>query len=814
MILFSIVLFLAGVLALGFFGLPFLAWSGWFALFLLWWGAPLWIWIPFLAVVLLLGVPHLRVRLLTAPLMRFLRKAGLLPRISDTERQALAAGSVWFEGELFGGRPDFTKLLDADLPELTDAERAFLDGPVEEVCGMLTDWDVHQRRGLPSEVWKYLCEHRFFGLIIPREYGGLGFSAEAVSRIIGKLSSRSVPLGITVMVPNSLGPAELLVHYGTDEQKRELLPKLASGEHLPCFALTEPHAGSDAGGMRAHGVVFRGEDGKPWIRLNWEKRYITLAEVATLLGIAFKLEDPENLLGRGVSPGITCALIPADTPGVVRGRRHDPLGVPFINCPFEGRDVEVPAEAIIGGPARAGQGWGMLMEQLAAGRGIMLPAQGCFGTKFAARVAGAYSAVRKQFGLPIGRFEGVQEPLARLGGRAYLLEAARRLTCGALDGGAKPAVVSAIAKYNFTETFRKALADAMDVQGGAAISRGPRNQFAHAWWAAPISITVEGANILTRTLMIFGQGSIRCHPWVQKEIDALESGDVHAFDHAFWGHVRHVFNNLMRSKVLWLTRGHAAPVPLEGPGRRDAQKLAWASSMFSVLADLAMAAYGADLKRKEAVAGRFSDALSWMYLGSAVLRRFEADGRPKEDLPFYRWAMDHCLEQVQQAFEQIHREFRAPGLGWLMRTVGLFAVRINPLGTGPRDDDAQAVAQALQTPGPQRDRLLGGIYVPHGGDEPLARLEEAFRLAVSADEVVHRVRQAVRAGRLAKASGDALLEAAVREAVITRQEAELVAQAEAARDEVIQVDAFTEEEYFATALEGGWPEHWARQARS
>jgi acyl-CoA dehydrogenase len=445
----------------------------------------------------------------------------------------------------------------------------------------------------------------------------------------------------------------------------------------------------------------------------------------------------------------------------------------------------------------------MLMEALAAGRGIMLPAQAAFGTKHFARVAGAYAAVRKQFGLAVGRFEGVQEPLARLGGSAYLLEAARRLTCGALDGGAKPAVVSAIAKYHFTETMRRCVADAMDVLGGAAISRGPRNPLAHAWWAAPISITVEGANILTRTLMIFGQGAIRCHPWAQKEIRALEAKDVRGFDHAFWSHVGHIVGNLCRASVLSLTRGHAAAAPGRRATRRDLQKLAWASARFAALADLAMALHGAELKRKETLAGRFSDVFSWLFLAAAVVRRHEDDGCKREDRAFYRWAMDHAFARLQEGFDGVLREFGHPAVGWLLRGPLALWSRLNPLGTGPRDADAEAIAEILQTPGALRDRLTAGAYRPRGGD-PLARLEEAFRLCTQADGIAHELRKAVRSGRLPKLPQAELVAKAVAEAVITREQAEILARAEAARDEVIQVDSFTEEEYLATAAGGGW----------
>lgn len=800
----TFLLFLAGLLTLGFFGGKLIGWTIWTAAFLVFWGWPTWLIVLCAIPAVLFNWPALRLRVVTTPLMRVIKKAGLLPVISKTEREALDAGTVWFEGELFSGKPDFARLQKEAYPELTEEEQAFLDGPVEEVCCMTDDWEVFQRRDLSPQSWQYLRDNGFFGMIIPKEYGGLDFSPTAVSAVIAKLSSRCIPLGITAMLPNSLGPAELLVHYGTDEQKKTLLPRLAAGKEIPCFALTEPHAGSDAGGIRANGVVFKGEGGKLMMRLNMEKRYITLASRATLLGVAFKLSDPDNLLGRGADLGICCALVPADAPGLELGEQHDPLNVPFFNCPFTGKDVVIPLDSLIGGPERVGQGWRMLMEQLAAGRGIMLPSQATAGTKMAARVTGAYASVRKQFGLSIGKFEGIEEPLARIGGMAYTLEAARRFTCGGLDGGAKPAVASAIAKYYFTETMRDVINDAMDICGGAGISRGPRNLLAHAYFAAPISITVEGANILTRTLMIFGQGAIRCHPYAENEISALEKGDVKGFDFAFFGHIGHVVHNLSRSIVLSLTRGHAASIPMEGVTRRDYKKLSWASARFAILADIAMASYGGDLKRKEILTGRFSDVFSWMYLASATLRRFEGEGRKREDYPLFRWSMDNAFGHMQKAFEEIYRNFDAPVIGPLMRGPLAWWVRMNPIGSGPSDKDCQRIARIMQTPGNQRENLTGGMFVPKDAEQALGRLEKAFVASVAADEVAKRIKAAIRKRELPRQPIHTLLAEAQTAGVITAAEVAIVEHAEELRTDVIQVDSFTEEEYKSTALGGGW----------
>ncbi|RMH03380.1 MAG: acyl-CoA dehydrogenase [Planctomycetota bacterium] len=798
----TLLLALAAAFALGFVGAPLWAWTAAAAVFLAGLGAPSWLWVVFLVLAVIFNLKPLRRVVVTRQLMALLRRLGILPSISATEREALEAGTVWAEGELFSGHPDWARLMRESYPELSEEEKAFLEGPVEELCAMTDDWEVYQRRDLPPEVWQALKDKGVFGMIIKKKWGGLEFSAAGVSAVIAKLSSRSAPLGITAMLPNSLGPAELIMHYGTPAQQDYWLPRLATGEEIPCFALTEPHAGSDAGGIRSTAEVFRGEDGEPMLRLNWEKRYITLASRATVFGLAVKLRDPENLLGRGTNPGITCVLCEAHREGVERGEQHDPLGVPFVNCPFRGKDVVVPADHIIGGAAWAGRGWRMLMETLAAGRGIMLPAQATAGTKAAARVAGAYSIVRKQFGLPVGRFEGVQEPLARIGGSAYLLEAARRYTCGGLDGGAKPAVVSAIAKYNSTELFRKAINDAMDVVGGAGISRGPRNLLAHAYWGAPISITVEGANILTRTLMIYGQGALRCHPWAYREIKALAEGDLAGFDRAFWGHIGYIVHCKCRALLLSATRGRLERTGLTGWSRFYAQKISWASACFAFLSETAMAMYGGDLKRQEAITGRFSDALSWMYLGTATIRRFEAEGRREEDLPFFRQAMDTALLQIQEAFCGLLRNFHAPWVGWLFRGPVQWWAYANPISRGPKDRNSLRVARLLQRPGEQRDRILDGLYLPQDPAEAFGRLEQAFALAVQAEEVLGRIKRAVRERRLPKGKPLDLLEQAREAGVVTAEECELVARAEAARNDAIQVDSFDDRAYYAASTRG------------
>lgn len=741
------------------------------------------------------GIPSLRRSTLSRGIMTTMKSMGFLPTISQTEKTAIDSGTVWVDGELFSGKPDFKRLMREPYPELTETELAFLDGPADEVCRMVNDWDVWREKGLPPDVWDYLKKERFFGLIIPEKYGGHGFGALANSEVVSKLAARSQALGITVMVPNSLGPAELLIHYGTEEQKDHYLPRLAAGDQIPCFALTEPNAGSDAGAITADGEVFRGEDGGLYLRLNWRKRYITLAAISTLIGLAFKLRDPENLLGGGEDRGITCALVPADAEGVDIGKRHDPMGVPFWNCPTEGHDVVVPVDAIIGGADGAGRGWRMLMESLAAGRGISLPATSTGGAKHVYRVAGAHASIRRQFGLPIGKFEGVEEPLARIGGMTYVLEASRRYTCGGIDRGAKPAVVTAMMKYNSTELFRQMMNDGMDILAGNSISMGPRNALATGYIGLPIAITVEGANILTRTLMIFGQGAIRCHPYVLQEVEAIENDDLDAFDRNFWGHMVHVLRNGARTAAFSLTRGMIASSPVDGPAARYYQKLAWASASFAFLTDIALGGMGGTLKRKEKIAGRFADIFSWMYLANATLVRFEIEGRRADDLPFFEWGMEYAFHRIQEGFDGLYENMDIPGLALLLKGPVALCSRLNPIGRYPSDEIGQRVAQAIQVQGPQRDRHTAGIFVSDDVDDPVGRLEHAMRLTQDTDFIERRLRDAVKAKRLRKAPTSALVQEALKEKLITEDEALRLQEAAAARASAIEVDEFTADEY-------------------
>jgi acyl-CoA dehydrogenase len=792
---FSIPIFIFFLLLFGYIGVPLWLWSIYFAAVLVSFHISLWILGIFGIAAVIFNVPVVRRKLVTIPIMKVIRRFNILPTISETEKAAIEAGTVWIEGEFFSGAPNLKRLASEPYPQVSSSLQAFLDGPVEQVCRMATDWEIYRRKDLPPEVWDYLKQERFFGMMIPIEYGGLGFSNVAYSTVMVKLASRSFIHTATVGVTNSLGPAKLLLNYGTPAQKDYYLPRLARGDEIPCFALTEPQAGSDAASITSQGIVFRGEDGKLYLRLNFRKRYITLGAIATLIGLAVKLRDPDNLLGKGKDVGITCVLVPANTPGVLLGRRHDPMGVPFYNSPIEGQDVIVPIDQIIGGVEQAGQGWKMLMQTLAAGRGISFPAT-CTGiAKFVTRVTSAHATVRRQFGLSIGRFEGIEEPLARIAGLTYLMEAARLYTCGAVDQGERPSVVSAIAKYHFTELSRHIINDGMDILGGSGICRGPRNLLANIYIATPIPITVEGSNIITRTLMIFGQGAIRCHPYVYQEIAALNQDDSIAFDRALWHHIGLITRNSFRAILLSLSRGFLARSPVGGATAKYYRKLAWASATFACLTDLALITFGGTLKRHEMLTGRFADVLSWMYLGTATLQRFEAEGRNPNDLPCVHWSMQYTFAQIQQAFEGIFANFSIPVLGAILRGPVAWWWRLNPIGTLPSDTLGHQIAQNLQIPGGMRDRLTDGIYLPSHPDEALGRLEQAFRLSVEAENILKTIKTASRAGQLPHTKPESLIDAALTAGVITTEAAQLVQEAERVRQDAIQVDAFTLQEY-------------------
>lgn len=757
---------------------------------------PLWsipFWLAYALGLSLYALPEQRRRWISTPLLKRFRQ--VMPAISRTEQEALQAGSVGWDSELFSGQPDWQKLFSQPAPQLSAEEQAFINGPLEQLCRMLDDWQItHQDYDLPPEVWAFIKQCGLFGLIIPKKYGGLEFSALAHSTIVMKLASRSITAAVTVMVPNSLGPAKLLLHYGSDAQRRRYLFKLASGEEIPCFALTGPQAGSDAGAMPDSGVVeygeFKGEQ-VLGIRLNWEKRYITLAPVATLIGLAFKLHDPAHLLGEESEPGITLALIPRQTPGVSIGKRHLPLNIPFQNGPISGRDVFIPLDWVIGGRDGIGQGWRMLMESLAEGRGISLPALATGASKAACRYTGAYARIRRQFGQPIGRFEGIEEALALIAGANYQMDAARLLTLAALDRGEHPSVVTAIVKYHLTERYREVINQAMDIQAGSGICLGPNNLLARPYQAIPIAITVEGANILTRNMIIFGQGALRAHPYLLRELNAALLADsreaVIQFDQALFGHAHFILGNLARSLWLGLSRALFASTPLPGFAGRSLQHLQWMSSGFALAADLTLLSLGGALKRKERLSARLGDILSELYIASALLKHFADEGSQQEDLPLLRWAMADSLIRIQRAFSALLHNLPLRPLAWLLR-IAIFPSGMPFKAASDQLDDQ--LARLLQTPGNPRDRLTAHVFSSNDPGEPAGRLELALKAVSLAAPIEKTLRQARRAGQIIGDSRAAQLNSALELGIITHTQTETLRQAEQWIDQVIQVDAF------------------------
>jgi acyl-CoA dehydrogenase len=753
--------------------------------------------IPY-ALLLILNIRPLRLRAVTRPFLRTYRR--LLPSMSATEREALDAGTVWWDGELFSGGPDWQKLMSAKVPTLTASEQAFLDGPCEDLCAMLDDWDItHRRADLSPEVWDFIKSQGFFGMIVPRRYGGLEFSAYAHSCVLIKIASRSGLASSTIAVPNSLGPAELLLHYGTEAQKNHFLPRLARGEEVPCFALTGPRAGSDAASIPDTGIICRGA----WqgseivgIKLNFSKRYITLAPVATVVGLAFRLFDPDQLMGGKTDLGITCALIPRDTPGLSIGRRHFPLNVPFQNGPILGIDVFVPIDAIIGGFTMAGQGWRMLVEQLSVGRCISLPSSATGGAQAAVYASAAYARIRRQFNMPIGRFEGVEQVLARMAARTYIMDAARSVTAGAIDGGEKPSVPSAMLKYHATEFGRMIANDAMDVHGGKGICLGPKNYLGRGYQIVPVAITVEGANILTRSLIIFGQGAVRCHPFVLKEMNAARNPNRKAgiaeFDRALMGHIGFAISNAARSLVMAFTLARFTKVPRLGPTTRYFQHVNRYSASFALATDVAMLALGGYLKKKETLSARLGDVLSAMYLASMVLKHHENQGREAADLPLVEWA---CRSLLYQAQEQLHlflRNFPNRPLAALMRLL------IFPRGLTyfpPSDRLGRDIADLIMNPTAARERLTQHIYKTQETNNPLGLLQEALILSTMAESLEKRVRvDGVKTGRVTALDLPGQISEALHLGILSEAEAAVLRDYDAKVSNLINVDDFAPHE--------------------
>lgn len=754
------------------------------------------LWGFFVLLSLTLNFRPLRRLLFTRYIFNFFKRS--LPALSKTEKEALAAGTVGWDGELFSGMPDWNKCLAFPTAKMSEEELQFLNGPVSELCAMIDNWDItHNRFNLPDEMWHFLKLHRFFGIIIPKQYGGKEFSAYAHSAIITKIAGRSMSVASVVAVPNSLGPAELLLHYGTDEQRNHYLPRLAQGIEIPCFALTGPEAGSDASAMPDYGVVCKGKfEHKEviGIRLNWNKRYITLAPIATVLGLAFKLYDPDHLIGGKESLGITCALIPTHLPGITIGRRHYPLNAAFPNGPTQGKDVFIPIEWIIGGVQMAGQGWRMLVECLAAGRAISLPSMATGGAKVSAYTTGAYSRIRNQFHLPIGKFGGVEEALARIAGNTYIMEATRIFTVSAIDRGEKPAVPAAISKYHVTELGRKVINDAMDIHGGKGICMGPKNYLANNYQETPISITVEGANILTRSMIIFGQGAIRCHPYIVKEMEAVGDEDpkqgLKEFDKAIFAHVGFTLSNALRSFIMGITHAHFVAAP-SNPLKRYCQLFTRFSAALAFVSDISIMTLGGSLKRKEKLSARLGDVLSMLYLGSAVMKQFADHGSPEEEVAVVNWACEGILYTAQ-------KQLYAALVNFPNRLIaGFLRLWIFPLGkrhTEPTDKLGHKVARVMLNPNALRNILAKDAYLDPGSNNPVGNIEEVLRKVINSEEIEQKVHQAFHEKKIMGYTFEQKVSDCVLKNIITAFEADKVLEAHQAKKEILAVDDFAPEE--------------------
>lgn len=752
------------------------------------------LWVLLALVLVPLNLAPLRTSLLTKPLLKMYRS--VMPEMSTTEKDAIDAGTVWWEGELFRGAPNWSKLHGIKKPELSAEEQAFLDGPVEEVCKMCNDWEItHSLADMPPEMWQYLKDNKFFAMIIKKEYGGLEFSAYAQSRVLQKLAGVSTVLASTVGVPNSLGPGELLQHYGTEDQKNHYLPRLAKGEEVPCFALTSPEAGSDAGAIPDTGVVCKGQwEGKEivGIKLNFNKRYITLAPVATVIGLAFKLNDPDGLLGDTKELGITAALIPRETKGMEIGRRHFPLNVPFMNGPIRGEDVFVPLDFIIGGEKMAGKGWRMLVECLSVGRAITLPSNSAGGIKSIALATGAYSRIRRQFKLPIGKMEGVEEAMARIGGNAYLMDAVTSLSTTGIDLGEKPSVISAIAKYHMTEKLRQCMDDAMDIHGGKGICLGPNNYLGRGYQGVPVAITVEGANILTRSMMIYGQGAIRCHPYVLEEMEASadhSAAGLKRFDKAIFGHIGFAMSNFVRSLFLGLGGHRLSASPYSDSTKVYYQQMNRFSSNLALLSDVAMGVLGGSLKRKERISARLGDMLSYLYLASATLKRFEDEGRLKDDLSLLRWGVEDSLYKLQESQLALLDNFGSVG-----KVMKVIMYPFGRIAKQPSDKTDHKVARMLMQPNETRSRLGAGQFVAPEGQ--FGFLEQTLVDIIAAEPLYDRVCKAAKQ-RMPFTQLQKVAAKGKELGVLSDDEVALLERAEQGRLKVINVDDFDHAELMA-----------------
>ncbi len=759
----------------------------------------------FAVIAVIANINPLRRVLISGPFLSAYKR--ITPQLSETEKVALEAGTVGWEGELFSGRPNWSVLAKQPAPKLSAEEQAFLDGPCDELCRLHDDWEAtHKLADLSPQVWDYLKKNKFFGMIIPKKYGGLEFSALAHSYVVAKCASVSGTLSSTVCVPNSLGPAELLLHYGTEDQKNHYLPRLARGEDIPCFALTNPYAGSDATSIPDYGTVckgiYKGEE-VVGVKLNFDKRYITLAPIATVIGLAFRLYDPDHLVGSERDRGITLALIPRETPGLEVGRRHFPLNVPFQNGPVRGKDVFIPMQHLIGGEKMIGQGWRMLVECLSVGRAISLPSSSAGGVRMGVAATGAYARIRKQFGMPIGRFEGVEEALARIGGYAYAITALSRMTAAAVDLGEKPAVPSAIAKYHATEMGAAVVKDVMDIHGGKGIILGPRNYVGRAYQSAPISITVEGANILTRSMIIFGQGAIRCHPYVLKEMQAAELTDggerLRTFDKLLFGHIGFAISNAVRAFLLGLSHSRFAKAPIgDNSTSKFYRKITRYSAVLALMADTSMLMLGGKLKVKEKLSARLGDILSNLYIMSAMLKRYEDQGRPSIDHPFLAWAMYDRVYAMQTAIDGVLRNFPIRPVAWLLRAL------VFPIGMHektPGDRLGHRVCTLMLSPNEARDRLIEGAYLTPSANNPVGRMHHALPKVIAAEPVERKLSKALKAGQINALEADAQISEAVQGGIISALEADLLREVRALTHEFISVDDFDHAELTANGVQ-------------
>ena len=741
-------------------------------------------WSIFIILGAIFVIPSFRIKIITSKLVSFINKNGLLPKISQTEEAALQAGTNWVEADFFNAKVDFKQINAQKIITLTQEEQDFLDNEVEQLCEMTTDWEIFQARDLRPDVWQFIKDKKFFGMIIPKEFGGLGFSATMHSRVIEKLVSRSQVLAITIMVPNSLGPAELILKHGTTKQKERYLSDLAHGIQVPCFGLTEPNAGSDATSISSNGILFKHENGTIKIKLNFEKRYITLGNIATLIGLAFVLKDPDHLLGDVEDLGITFAVIDAKTKGVDNSKRHDPLGIPFINSPLYGKNVIIDFENIIGETQGIGKGWQMLVESLSIGRGISLPSVSLGGSKLALNVVASYCQLREQFGLSINHFEGVEEKIAKIAAFTYMLNASRNYTLDAIDDGVKPGVINSIMKYHATEKFRTVINDAMDVLGGSAIIRGENNLLAHAYFALPISITVEGANILTRNLMQFGQGLIKSHPYIYKQITALKNNNVENFDDAFFSHIDLVFNSFCKSLVYYFSRGQISCQ--KGHFKRYKQKLTWVSAEFTLLTNVALGILGPSLKKRENISARFGDILSNCYLITATLREFENNPNPKDEL-LVDYVCNYCFNEIQIAREEI-----ITNIGYLGYLLPL--AKINPFSIKAKDSLNEKIVKTLNNQD-YLQNMTSALFISKNKNDRLAKIQEAVKQNKESQNSFKILKEAIKNETIKKDSSENMINELLEKNLLSKEEIEKMLEAHALKQEVISVDSFEANEY-------------------